>query len=86
MVSDISKDIPDSKIPPGPIAEKWTRHKMDSHLINPNNKRKYTVLVVGSGLAGASAAATLSELGYKVKCFCYQDSPTGTQHCRSRRD
>jgi succinate dehydrogenase / fumarate reductase, flavoprotein subunit len=75
MVSDISKDIPDSKIPSGPIAEKWTRHKMDSHLINPNNKRKYTVLVVGSGLAGASAAATLSELGYKVKCFCYQDSP-----------
>ncbi len=75
MVSDISKDMPDSKIPSGPIAEKWTKHKMDSRLINPNNKRKYTVLVVGSGLAGASAAATLSELGYKVKCFCYQDSP-----------
>ncbi|MFT4638229.1 MAG: succinate dehydrogenase / fumarate reductase flavoprotein subunit [Verrucomicrobiales bacterium] len=75
MVSDISKDMPDSKIPSGPMAEKWTKHKMDSRLINPNNKRKYTVLVVGSGLAGASAAASLSELGYKVKCFCYQDSP-----------
>lgn len=75
MVSDISKDMPDAKIPSGPIADKWTKHKMDSRLINPNNKRKYTVLVVGSGLAGASAAATLSELGYKVKCFCYQDSP-----------
>ncbi len=75
MVSDISNDMPDSKIPSGPIADKWTKHKMDSRLINPNNKRKYTVLVVGSGLAGASAAATLAELGYKVKCFCYQDSP-----------
>ena len=58
MVSDISKDMPDAKIPSGPIADKWTKHKMDSRLINPNNKRKYTVLVVGSGLAGASAAAT----------------------------
>ncbi len=65
----------DSKIPSGPVAEKWSRHKRESKLINPKNKRKYTVLVVGSGLAGASAAATLSELGYKVKCFCYQDSP-----------
>ncbi len=75
MVSDLTQDMPDDKIPSGPLAEKWTKHKMDSRLINPNNKRKYTVLVVGSGLAGASAAATLSELGYKVKCFCYQDSP-----------
>jgi succinate dehydrogenase / fumarate reductase, flavoprotein subunit len=65
----------DSKIPSGPLADKWTSHKRDSKLINPKNKRKYTVLVVGSGLAGASAAATLSELGYKVKCFCFQDSP-----------
>ncbi len=64
-----------ANIPDGPMADKWTSHKMDSKLINPNNKRKYTVLVVGSGLAGASAAATLSELGYKVKCFCFQDSP-----------
>src|SRR4051812_5524320 len=65
----------DAKIPSGPLAEKWSLHKQDSKLINPANKRKFTVLVVGSGLAGASAAATLSELGYKVKCFCFQDSP-----------
>jgi len=65
----------DSKIPSGPMALKWSKHKQDSKLINPKNKRKYTVLVVGSGLAGASAAATLSELGYQVKCFCFQDSP-----------
>ncbi len=65
----------DSKIPSGPLADKWTKHKRDSKLINPKNKRKYTIIVVGSGLAGAAAAATLSELGYKVKCFCYQDSP-----------
>jgi succinate dehydrogenase / fumarate reductase flavoprotein subunit len=64
-----------SNIPPGPLAEKWDQHKFDVKLVNPANKRKYTVLVVGSGLAGASAAATLSELGYKVKCFCFQDSP-----------
>ncbi|MDG2123190.1 MAG: FAD-binding protein, partial [Verrucomicrobiales bacterium] len=67
--------LPDSKIPTGPIEQKWSNHKFSSKLINPNNKRKYTVLVVGSGLAGASAAASLSELGYKVKCFCFQDSP-----------
>ncbi len=65
----------DSKIPSGPMALKWSSHKQDSKLINPKNKRKFTVLVVGSGLAGASAAATLSELGYQVKCFCFQDSP-----------
>jgi succinate dehydrogenase / fumarate reductase, flavoprotein subunit len=65
----------DSKIPSGPVADKWSKHKRDSKLINPKNKRKYTVIVVGSGLAGASAAASLSELGYKVKCFCFQDSP-----------
>ena len=68
-------DTPDAKIPSGPIQNAWSKHKMDSKLINPNNKRKYTVIVVGSGLAGGSAAATLSELGYHVKCFCYQDSP-----------
>lgn len=67
--------MPDSKIPSGPIEQKWSKHKLDSKLINPNNKRKYTVLIVGSGLAGASAAASLAELGYNVKCFCYQDSP-----------
>jgi len=65
----------DSKIPDGPIEQKWTKHKMDSKLINPANKRKYTVIVVGSGLAGGAAAASLAEMGYKVKCFCYQDSP-----------
>jgi len=56
------------------MAMKWSKHKQDSKLINPKNKRKYTVLVVGSGLAGSAAAATLSELGYNVKCFCFQDS------------
>ncbi len=65
----------DSKIPDGPLEDKWTKHKMDSKLINPANKRKYTVIVVGSGLAGGAAAASLAEMGYKVKCFCYQDSP-----------
>ncbi len=64
----------DSKIPDGPLEQKWTKHKMDSKLINPANKRKFTVIVVGSGLAGGAASATLSELGYNVKCFCYQDS------------
>ncbi|MBL9152608.1 MAG: fumarate reductase/succinate dehydrogenase flavoprotein subunit [Verrucomicrobiales bacterium] len=64
-----------SAVPSGPLADKWTKHKNESKLINPANKRKYSVIVVGSGLAGGSAAATLSELGYQVKCFCYQDSP-----------
>jgi succinate dehydrogenase / fumarate reductase flavoprotein subunit len=64
----------DSKIPEGPLAEKWTKHKFDLKLVNPANKRKYEVIVVGTGLAGASAAATLAELGYNVKAFCFQDS------------
>lgn len=74
---EIQRDsnVPDSKIPEGPMSQKWTRHKMDSKLINPANKRKFSIIVVGSGLAGGAAAATLSELGYQVKCFCYQDSP-----------
>ena len=65
----------DSKIPSGPLAQKWDKHKFDLKLVNPANKRKFDVIVVGSGLAGASAAATMAELGYKVKCFCFQDSP-----------
>src|SRR3972149_2478019 len=65
----------DSKVPAGTLAEKWTNHKFNLKLINPANKRKFDVIVVGSGLAGASAAASLAELGYNVKCFCYQDSP-----------
>ncbi|MDA1267926.1 MAG: fumarate reductase/succinate dehydrogenase flavoprotein subunit [Bacteroidetes bacterium] len=67
--------ILDSKIPAGPLAEKWTNHKFSSKLVNPANKRKYDVIVVGTGLAGASAAASLAELGYIVKAFCFQDSP-----------
>ncbi len=65
----------DSKVPAGPLAEKWTRYKRDQKLISPANKAKYTIIVVGTGLAGASAAASLAELGYKVLCFCFQDSP-----------
>src|ERR1700728_96617 len=65
----------DAKIPAGPLAEKWSKHKFAMKLVNPANKRKYDVIVVGTGLAGASAAASLAELGYNVKSFCYQDSP-----------
>jgi succinate dehydrogenase / fumarate reductase flavoprotein subunit len=65
----------DAKIPDGPIAEKWGRHRFEMKLVNPANKRKHRVIVVGTGLAGASAAATMSELGYLVDCFCFQDSP-----------
>jgi succinate dehydrogenase / fumarate reductase flavoprotein subunit len=65
----------DAKIPGGPLGQKWSNHRNHIKLINPANKRKFDVIVVGSGLAGASAATTLSELGYKVKCFCFQDSP-----------
>src|SRR6187399_2962108 len=65
----------DSKIPSGPIQQKWEKHKFDLKLVNPANKRSLEIIVVGSGLAGAAAAASLAELGYKVKCFCFQDSP-----------
>jgi len=65
----------DSKIPKGPLAEKWTNHKNDINLVNPANKRNIDVIVIGTGLAGGAAAATLAELGYNVKTFCYQDSP-----------
>ena len=65
----------DAKIPSGPVADKWNRYRQQVKLVNPANKRKFDVIVIGSGLAGASAAATLAELGYNVKCFCFQDSP-----------
>jgi len=67
--------ILDSKVPAGPIDEAWDKARFDFKLVNPANKRKHSIIVVGSGLAGASAAATLGELGYKVQCFCFQDSP-----------
>src|ERR1700752_3580832 len=67
--------ILDAKIPGGPIAAKWDRHKFEMKLVNPANKRKYTIICVGTGLAGASAAASLGELGYNVLNFCIQDSP-----------
>jgi succinate dehydrogenase / fumarate reductase flavoprotein subunit len=67
--------ILDSQIPSGPLAEKWDKHRFESKLINPANKRKFNILVVGAGLAGASASATLAELGYNVTTFCIQDSP-----------
>ena len=65
----------DSKSPTGPIETRWDRHRFNLKLVNPANKRKHTIIVVGSGLAGGSAAATLGELGYNIKCFCFQDSP-----------
>src|SRR5437867_11847616 len=64
-----------ARIPDGPIPEKSDKHRFEMKLVNPANKRRYEIIVVGSGLAGASAAASLAELGYNVKCFCYQDSP-----------
>ena len=65
----------DGQIPSGPIAEKWDKHQFELKLVNPANKRKHTVIVVGTGLAGAAAAATLAELGYNVLSFCLQDTP-----------
>ncbi len=65
----------DSKVPPGPLADKWRHHKANIKLVNPANKRKYEVIVVGAGLAGAAAASTLAELGYRVKCFVFHDTP-----------
>jgi len=65
----------DARTPSGALADKWNRHRFEMKLVSPANKRKYTVVVVGSGLAGGAAAATMSELGYNVKCFCFQDSP-----------
>src|SRR6201993_5363608 len=65
----------DAKIPKGEIDQKWSKYRSTVHLVNPANKRSLEVIIVGSGLAGASAAASLAEMGYKVKCFCFQDSP-----------
>ena len=65
----------DSKIPEGPLADKWTKYKDDIQLVNPANKRSIDVIVVGTGLAGSSAAASLAEMGYNVKALCFQDSP-----------
>jgi len=62
-------------VPGGPLSEKWDRHRFESKLVNPANRRKYTVIIVGTGLAGASAASSLGELGYNVLSFCIQDSP-----------
>jgi succinate dehydrogenase / fumarate reductase flavoprotein subunit len=64
-----------ARVPSGPVADKWTKHRHDIKLVNPANKRKFDIIVVGSGLAGASASSSLAELGYNVKCFCFQDSP-----------
>src|SRR4051812_24539508 len=74
-IAPASDRVLDGKVPSGPIEQLWEKHKFEMKLVNPANRRRYTVLIVGSGLAGASAAATLSELGYHVKCFCFQDSP-----------
>ena len=65
----------DSKTPAGPLSDKWDSHKFNLKLVNPANKRRYDVIIIGTGLAGASAAASLAELGYNVKTFCFQDSP-----------
>src|SRR5271166_3197617 len=65
----------DARVPSGPLEKKWDTRRFEMKLVNPANKRKHSVIVVGSGLAGASAAASMAELGYEVSCFCFQDSP-----------
>src|SRR5947207_3267623 len=68
-------DLLNARVPEGPIEERWDSYKFNAKLVNPANKRKYEIIVIGTGLAGASAAATLAELGYKVKAFTFHDSP-----------
>ena len=68
---------PHSSAPSGPLREKWDRNRAEAKLVSPKNKRQFHVLVVGSGLAGASAAATMAELGYRVSCFCFHDGCDG---------
>ena len=74
-VSSTGSSTLDAHIPDGPIEKKWDTRRFEMKVVNPANKRKYSVIVVGSGLAGASAAASMAELGYDVHCFCFQDSP-----------
>ena len=76
----------DSKIPNGPLKDKWTNYKNNINLVNPANKRNIDIIVVGTGLAGGSAAATLAELGYNVKAFCYQDSPRRAHSLRRKEE
>ncbi|MCL4293115.1 MAG: FAD-binding protein, partial [Acidimicrobiia bacterium] len=71
----MSEGVLDGKVPPGPIEEKWSNHKFDVKLVNPANKRRFHIVVVGSGLAGASTAATLGQLGYRVTMITFHDSP-----------
>ncbi len=75
FTTELRDPMLNSNIPDGPLQEKWNQHKFDMKLVNPANRRKHTIIIVGSGLAGAAAAATLGEQGYNVLCFCYQDSP-----------
>ena len=72
-----------SKSPSGPIETRWERHRFNLKLVNPANKRKYNIIVVGSGLAGGLAAASLAELGYNVQCFCFRIPRVGAQHRRA---
>ena len=74
----------DSKIPEGPIAQKWSNFKAHAKLVNPSNRRKYKIIVVGTGLAGASAAASLAEQGYNIQCFCYKTAPAARTLSRLR--
>ena len=71
----VAPDLLDGRVPEGPVDEIWNNHRFNMKLVNPANKRKFKVIVVGTGLAGASAAASMAELGYNVQAFCFQDSP-----------